>query len=431
MPPKLVQLKHHRNGLSLSDKIDIMDDLGQMNERYQQCAMEIKMENRIIGPLQIHQESMHRLTTTQPAAAGTIIGPAHRDGTVKKTTIQNVASRKMTDPFLSIRSIFTPRRTNNHNTDLSKVVLPGRRGSNFCVPAESSVGSRSGRSSVVARRMRKQHNKELLEGLSDLDYDSVNTPPSIASRTSLPHTRDRTVGKGGGNGGSLRRRSSRRAKYVRKKSSTSTTVDNVGSDSDSMIGESKRIGISSTDEEQGGDLGQAQQDIPVLPRERLGKRRSSLFAVDERRASVDHDDCGVGAVGLVRGCGGESSSSCENSIANEARRRGSSIEGKDGTSLICKFPSRNTSPGYSGDDDTLICDWGRRQSNVSSASSLSNSEEFSHHCDKEKQQASASLICGWNESEVSILSESTSSSTDEKVLQHAVKSCTLFDVRRH
>ena len=412
-----------------------MDDMGQTNERYQQCAMEIKMENRIIGPLQIHQESMHRLTTTQPAAAGTI-GPAHRDGTVKKkTTMKNVASRKMADPFLSIRSIFTLRRTNNHNTDLSKVVLPGRRGSNFCVPAESSDGSRSGRSSVVARRMRKQHNKELLEGLSDLDYDSVNTPPSIASRTSLPHTRDRTVGKGGGNGGSLRRRSSRRAKYVRKKSSTSTTVDNVGSDSDSMIGESKRIGISSTYEEQGGKLdmkqSQVQQDIPVRPREKLGKRRSSLFAVDERRASVDHDDCGVGAVGLVRGCGGESSSSCENSIANEARRRGSSIEGKDGTSLICKFPSRNTSPGYSGDDDTLICDWGRRQSNVSSASSLSNSEEFSHHCDKEKQQASASLICGWNESEVSILSESTSSSTDEKVLQHAVKSCTLFDVRRH
>jgi hypothetical protein len=421
MPPKLVYLQQEVtcNGLNakmmMGQRVGIKttDDAGQMNERYQQCALEIKLEKRILGPLQIHQESMQRLTSQSAGFESS------RTGKTKKTTKKNFAPRKgVVDPILAIRSIFTPRRTGNNNADLSGVVLPGRRGSIF-VPVESD-GCVSG-SSVSTSRNKKQ--KEL-EGLSDLDFDSIaSTPPSTASMSQ--QTRERSVhGEGGGRrsrrgGRRSRRRSSHRSRDGKSTNSVAN-VKSVRSGSDSINGLIK-TNISTEEKGEKSDMNHSsvQQGIPDRPRGRLGKRRSSLFSVDERRASVDNNDAdGVG--GLTRAGGG---SSCDNSI--EVLSRTSSLEGKDGTSLICKFPSRNTSPGYSGDDDTLICDWERRQSNVSSASSISNPEELPQQHDKEKE-VSGSLICGWNESQVSILSES-SASLDERVLQHAVKSCTLFD----
>lgn len=406
MPPKLVHLKREviNHGLNL-------------NERYQQCAAEIKMEDRIIGPLQIHQESMQRLTSQHPEGNESARGWTATSTKKKK----NVPSR---DPIVAIRSMFTPRRTNTKKADLSKVVLPGRRGS-ILIPVESD-GCGSGSSLSRTRKRQQMQLRKELEGLSDLEDESASTtPPSTASMLSLQTGERSDYGGGGHHHRHRRRRSSRRSRYVRKFNSI-TNVDNVQSDSDSLVGFTKSNGVSSTNEEKGGEL-----KLEKLQQERgrLGRRRSSLFSVDERRASVDRDDSSGGICDLTRGDG--TGSSRGNSIGYEevVLSRRSSIESKDGTSLICKFPSRNSSPGYSGDDDTLICDWGRRQSNASSVGSISNPEEFSQPHEKEKE-VSGSLICGWNESQVSILSESTASSTDEKALLHAVESCTLFDVRR-
>ncbi len=328
---------------------------------------------------------------------------------------KSFAPRKgMVEPILAIRSVLRPFRTGSNKADLSGVVLPGRRGSTLPVESDG-FGSEN---SVSTSRNKKQ--KEL-EGLSDLDYDSVTSnPPSTASMSQ--QTRQRSVYGEGGGRRSHRRRSSRRSR-VGKSTISVANVNNIRTDSDSINGLIK-TNISTGEKREESDMNQppVQQRIPNRPRGRMGKRRSSLFSVDERRASVDHNDLG-GVDGLTRGGGGSSS---DNSI--EVLRRTSSLEEIDGSSLICKFPSRNTSPGYSGDDDTLICGWERRQSNVSSASSISNPEELSQQQGKEKE-VSGSLICGWNESQVSILSES-SASLDDKELQHAVESCTLFDVRR-
>jgi hypothetical protein len=395
-----------------NNTIGSVDDEGQiMNARYQQCAMEVKMENPLLGPLQIHQESMQRLKSESA-----------RHGGKNKN---DASTFRKVDPILALRSIFTPRRTSSNNinkADQSKMVLAGRRGSTFMPEQESSDGM----SSVSTTQTQQQ--KEL-EGLSDLDYDSVSTPPSTAPASISAQTHEWNSARGlmESGGGSSRRRSrfSRRSRFGRK-SNAIINVDKEESDSDSIAGVKKP-----NDEAQGDDLDMkqppVQQGTPGRIREKLGKRRSSLFSVDEKRASIDQNDAGsVGGSG-----GGGGGSSCDNSITNEVMRRRSSIECRDGRSLICKFPSsRNTSPGYSGDEDTLICDWGRRQSNLSSsASSLSNPEEFANQHDKEKEASSRSLICGWDESEVSILSESTVSAADEKVLHDAVKACTLFDVR--
>lgn len=400
----------YNTSLANNNTIGTVDDEGKiMNARYQQCALEVKMENRLLGPLQIHQESMQRLKSES----------APHGSTKKKNDAST--SRKM-DPILALRSIFAPRRTSSNNSaDQSKVVLAGRRGSTFMPEQESSE---DGVSSVSTTQMQQQ--KEL-EGLSDLDYASVSTPPSTASMSLQTHEWSSGHGLMGGGGGSSCRRSrfSLRSRNGRK-SNTIVNAKKEELDSDSIAG-----GKEPHDESQGVELEMKQppvpRDTPGRIREKLGKRRSSLFSVDEKRASIDQSDAGG-----VGGSGGVVGSSCDNSITNEVMRRRSSIECRDGRSLICKFPSsRNNSPGYGGDEDTLICDWGRRQSNLSSsASSLSNPEEFAHQHDKEKDASSRSLICGWDESEVSILSESTVSATDEKVLQNAAKACTLFDVRR-
>ena len=334
------------------------DAAGKLNEKYQQCATEIKMENRFLGPLQIHQESMMRLTKP-------VVGSDH--GKKKQAKALNLASRNV-DPVVAIRSLFALRRTRRANTDPSMVVLPGRRASAF-LPVESDGGS--------IHKLRTLQMRQELEGLSDLEsdeserstYDAEPTPRTSSSQQS------------------------------------SSDLDSIASLKNPNEGKS-RTGGQETDQ----DAELSQQVVGRGRSEKLSKRRSSLFSVDERRASVNSGGVGGG-------------SSCDNSLTNGVLRRISSAEGKDGASLICKFPSRGNSPGYGGDDDTLICDWGRRQSNASSTYSVSNPEELF----QERKKGSESLICGWNESELSILSDS---SVDEKVLRQAVESCTLFDSHR-
>jgi hypothetical protein len=110
-------------------------------------------------------------------------------------------------------------------------------------------------------------------------------------------------------------------------------------------------------------------------RTRIGKRRSSLFSVNERRPTVDS----------MKG-------SFNGSLAGESR---------DG-SLICNFRARNSLSGSYVEDDTLICDWGRRHSD----SDVQSIQEGLLNGMDEKA-SSGSLICGWDRSELTILSHSS------------------------
>ncbi|KAL3779918.1 hypothetical protein ACHAW5_009800 [Stephanodiscus triporus] len=111
-------------------------------------------------------------------------------------------------------------------------------------------------------------------------------------------------------------------------------------------------------------------------RSRIGKRRSSLFSVNERRPTVDSMREG----------------SFNGSLAGESR---------DG-SLICSFRTRNSLSGSYVEDGTLICDWGRRHSD----SDVQSIQEGLLNGIDEKA-SSGSLICGWDRSDRTILSHSS------------------------
>ncbi|KAL3826462.1 hypothetical protein ACHAXA_011271 [Cyclostephanos tholiformis] len=113
-----------------------------------------------------------------------------------------------------------------------------------------------------------------------------------------------------------------------------------------------------------------------------GKRRSSLFSHDERRASIDRSS-------LSSGCNG---SMTEDSMTG-------SITWKVGDgSLICSFHSRNSFTESYAEDGGLICDWERRHSMISDSScAKSNQDGLLNGNDVDVEKGS--LICGWDRSE--------------------------------
>jgi hypothetical protein len=314
-----------------------MNSAEQLIQLYHQCATDIKKDNRCLGPLQIHHESLQRLAK-QPS----FIEYETRAEKKKK----NGGSSWKVDPILAIRSIIAPRRTNCKD-ELSKIVLPGRR---------ITVDSDSCGSGSCVSKMRKHHQDLELEGLSDLESDTVrggcrprygeahsdsdlditipNQLIAVQHEFDVKQPRAQQHMSGGPQVLIGNRRSTLFAVDERR-----VSVDN--DDGYIVCGEQPLI-----------------EDTPIRPHEMLGMRRSTLFAVDERRASVDvvyddedddeddDDDYSV--------------SGSDYSTTKEVLRRRASMDGRVGTSLICEFPSRNTSSKYIGND--LICGWGRRNS---------------------------------------------------------------------
>jgi len=124
---------------------------------------------------------------------------------------------------------------------------------------------------------------------------------------------------------------------------------------------------------------------PSRTRSRMGKRRSSLLSVKERRSSAV-------------------SSSFDDSMS-EGSLTSSWIGKINDGSLICSFRSRNSLTGSFVKDGDLICDWERRQSTVSESSAAQSIQEGLLN-GKEVKGAPGSLICGWDQSEQTILSHS-------------------------
>jgi hypothetical protein len=126
-----------------------------------------------------------------------------------------------------------------------------------------------------------------------------------------------------------------------------------------------------------------EQPSPVMcTRTRMGRRRSSLSSVNERRSSVNLS----------------SVSSSFNGSMTEASLTGSSTGKMWDVSLICSFQSRNSLTGSHVQDGDLICDWERRQSLVSESSYAQSIQEGLLN-GKEVKGAPGSLICGWDQSD--------------------------------
>jgi hypothetical protein len=126
---------------------------------------------------------------------------------------------------------------------------------------------------------------------------------------------------------------------------------------------------------------------PSRTRNRMGKRRSSLLSVKERRSSANQS----------------SVSSSFNDSMSEGSLTSSWIGKISDGSLICSFRSRNSLTGSFVKDGDLICGWERRQSMVSESSAAQSIQEGLLN-GKEVKGAPGSLICGWDQSEQTIAS---------------------------
>ena len=126
---------------------------------------------------------------------------------------------------------------------------------------------------------------------------------------------------------------------------------------------------------------------PSRTRNRMGKRRSSLLSVKERRSSANQS----------------SVSSSFNDSMSEGSLTSSWIGKISDGSLICSFRSRNSLTGSFVKDGDLICGWERRQSMVSESSAAQSIQEGLLN-GKEVKGAPGSLICGWDQSEQTIFS---------------------------
>ena len=105
------------------------------------------------------------------------------------------------------------------------------------------------------------------------------------------------------------------------------------------------------------------------PRMRLGRRRSSLFSVHERRSSTN------------RSSQSSSGSNMEGSLTDSFSGKGS---------LICSFDTHEYVQ-----DGSLICDWERRGSMLSDLGVLSIREGL---LNGKEEKAPGSLICDWDRS---------------------------------
>ncbi|KAL7534821.1 hypothetical protein ACHAWF_004968 [Thalassiosira exigua] len=143
------------------------------------------------------------------------------------------------------------------------------------------------------------------------------------------------------------------------------------------LSEDKSNSSSSNDfeEQVGQSLGQPTRGVYRKGRRssRLGKRRSSLFSVDERRTSVNYGGEKGGRRSSVGSPGGSLVSSMEPSDNSFNNSFDNSFNNSFNSALV--------------DGDELICGWERRQSALSNSITVDQLEQEEE------------LICGWDPSQ--------------------------------
>mmetsp|Transcript_30822 Transcript_30822/g.53573 ORF Transcript_30822/g.53573 Transcript_30822/m.53573 type:complete len:449 (+) Transcript_30822:94-1440(+) len=421
----------------------------QTSREYHECVEEIKRENKILGSLEFHHETMRRLKQKQgaklPQDDDMRSAPKGIRSFARSLVIGHDIARSLQDMG---RKVSAHRKSSAGSIDPSTEVIPGRRESTVVAGFDEGIIS-----------------SQILQDLELSDSDDSEWDESCS--TSLSQLLGEND-NGGRRASLIRRMSSRSSirrssskikmpnaigRYSKRRPSTSSvsfgtnSSPNENKEGDEIVapeedksngeeGEVPESGNNRKDEELGttgegreSDRGQSSTIRSRRTHVRRGKRRSSLFSVDEQRASI------VGRSSFTS--------------SSEESAKGGSSEAGDG-SLICNFRHRNSLNSSLGSDSaasiqedllnegedkpcdlhrsnrTLICGWDPQQS--SEADLL---KEGGKPSSSFPNRSNRSLICDWDPQQ-SYLSNSVVSilgdlpDEDEKILKEA---CSLFDVR--
>jgi len=374
----LIRKSSHRNSNASSDD-DI--DAKKNNDLYQQCVDEIKKEHKILGSIELHQEAMRRLKLRQQSnnndmSSNNIIKQrrptleeVYRPKGLSKSTphLMSQFARSLGNIGDAIRRHSSmPANDSNNNIDnqeQQQQVMAGRRES-----AALPVGFDPG---IISANVMQD-----LE-LSDSDSDDDNNDDEL--QLSKSNKRSSILRR---SSSKLRGSISRMGSFRRMSSVSFGTNGGESSSSDGIIDEkmNEEEGGKEEYEDEKSIINNIPSDFPgvdmtkytpkstnkkdVSHREqRIGRRRSSLFSVDEKRASTTEGP-------PTTTCNSSSNNSIGNSITGSLQGSFSGGDIKkddhDGSSLICSFGRTDSSFNSSdGSGDKLICDWHRRSSMLS------------------------------------------------------------------
>lgn len=366
----LIRKSSRRNPNASSDD-DI--DAKKNNDLYQQCVDEIKKEHKILGSIELHQEAMRRLKLRQQSNnndkdSNNIIKQrrptleeVYRPKGLSKSTphLMSQFARSLGNIGDAIRRHSSmPTNDGNNNIDNSnhqqQQVMAGRRES-----AALPVGFDP---NIISANVMQD-----LE-LSDSDSDDDNNDDEL--QLSKSNKRSSILRR---SSSKLRGSISRMGSFRRTSSVSFGTSGGESSSSDGIINEM-------INEEEGPIIDNMPSDFPGVDiakytpkstnkkdvshrKQRIRRRRSSLFSVDEKRASITEGP-------PTTTCNSSSNNSIGNSITGSLQGSFSGGDIKkddhDGSSLICSFGRMDSSFNSSdGSGDKLICDWHRRSSMLS------------------------------------------------------------------
>jgi len=417
----------------------------QLNRDYHECVEEIKHENIILGSLELHHEVMRRLKQKQgPRDNNRMLLYRRRNSDPKRFRSLARSVRRNTtnlaNSFQIMTQITTGRKSsaagiNVNDPCYSKSVIIGRRATNA---EEVGFDPTIIDAQVMMRDLELSDDddsdweEEEEEGGSS--SSGMPEPPGgdDGNGSLLPSGEQIRVNGGGGlktlfrrgssmfpddednvrvsrqRGPSVMMRTSARIK--RASARRKNALRHSFNSSSVTIGEEENNDILPPDEEfklngekgtmpetnEDGERKTKEQPLSIPHRRgnrRTGRRRSSLFSVDEAGVSFT------------------SSAGHHSSIASLA---GESLKGSlcaSNKTLICNFRHRNSSFGLESgdDDDDLICGWDRKSSQLSdSGTARSIQEELLNegedkisalllHRHHDESSHNASLICGWDQ----------------------------------
>ena len=394
----LVRKSSRRNSNTSSDDDDV--DAKKNNDLYQQCVDEIKKEHKILGSIELHQEAMRRLKLRQQSNNSDsnndiikqrrpTLEEVYRPKGLSKSTphLMSQFARSLGNIGDAIRRHSSmPTNDGNNNFDNSnhqqqQQVMAGRRES-----AALPVGFDP---NIISATVMQD-----LE-LSDSDSDDNDGELQSISKSKLGKEED-GAGVSSKRSSILRRSSSKlrgsisRMGSFRRTSSVSFGTSGGETSSSDDITDEKINEEEFPENDKEPIINNMPSDFPGVdmakytpkstnkkdvlhrkhPQQRIGRRRSSLFSVDEKRASITE---------------GPPTATCNNFNSSSNNSIGNSITGSlqgsfsggdikkddhDGSSLICSFGRMDSSMNSSinsldGSGDKLICDWHQRSSMLS------------------------------------------------------------------
>jgi hypothetical protein len=321
-----------------------------MNREYQECVEEIKRENKILGSLGFHHETMRRLKQKQSAKVIQDDGMQSTPKIIRsfdmrcepKSVRSFARSLMMNDIARSLhdmsRRVSAHRSSSAGSTDPSTEVIPGRRQSAVDMGFDLNIIS-----AQMLQDLELSDDSECEDENSSQPSDKpMGENGSGGRHASLIRRRSSRMGANGSGGRrpSIIRMTSSKIKMpnaIRRYSTRRPSTPSVSFGTKSSPNANKEgDGILAPEERKSnGEEGSRRGSM------RIGKRRSSLFFVDDQRASI------------TNGFGRSSTTSLSDESLKDC------VSGVRDGSLICSFRHRNSLNSSFGSigDDSLICGW--------------------------------------------------------------------------